>query len=207
MLQVAPAAVLGVAAAAVATAAPVAGAMPGAVAVGRAARAAAAAAAYPGVAGLTGGPRACTMAAAVGSRRRAGQRTGGTRVVFVLPGGAGVDAGIGCGDRLMALPVPVAEGGDPLRTAIEALLSSGQRLAERAGLYNAFGRSRLRIEELRVQAGVVTLRLAGELRLGGACDAPRVRAQLEGTVLHFPGLRELRVTVNGVPLAELLSGR
>jgi hypothetical protein len=41
--------------------------------------------------------------------------------------------------------------------------------------------------------------------MGGECDTPRVRAQLEQTILQFPTVTEADIFINGKPLADVLS--
>jgi len=115
---------------------------------------------------------------------------------------------IGCGDALRAVPRPVPATDQPWRAAIEALLALDEPTVSAAGLYNALAASDLRLTSMEVDAqGVAVIQLAGDLQLGGACDAPRLAAQLEQTALQFPAIRQVVVFVNDQPLAALLSGR
>lgn len=117
------------------------------------------------------------------------------------------DGGVGCGDRLLAVPVAVQEGQDPLRVALVQLLEQGDELARDHGLYNSLSRSRLTLEELTVDRARADVHLSGSLQIGGECDIPRIRAQLERTALQFRQIRQVRFFVDGVPLLELLSLR
>jgi len=115
---------------------------------------------------------------------------------------------IGCGDALRAVPRPVPATDQPWRAAIEALLALDEPTVSAAGLYNALAASDLRLTSMEVDAqGVAVIQLAGDLQLGGACDAPRLAAQLEQTALQFPAIRQVVMFVNDQPLAALLSGR
>jgi hypothetical protein len=38
--------------------------------------------------------------------------------------------------------------------------------------------------------------------MAGVCDGPRIKAQMEETALQFPGVRKVKVFVNGVTLAQ-----
>ncbi|MEZ4680232.1 MAG: GerMN domain-containing protein [Caldilineaceae bacterium] len=49
--------------------------------------------------------------------------------------------------------------------------------------------------------GVASIYLTGTLRVGGVCDEPRVRAQIEETALQYYTVDEVRIYVNGEPLA------
>lgn len=128
---------------------------------------------------------------------------GATRVMLVQIGVDGGDA-FGCGDRILAVPVGVAKGADPLRVALDQLLVRGADLASRNGLYDALQASDLSVRELVIEGSAVIIHLDGTLRLHGECDGPRVREQLYRTVLQYREFRTVRVLVDGVDLEELL---
>jgi hypothetical protein len=52
-----------------------------------------------------------------------------------------------------------------------------------------------------------SVNLIGTLRLNGACDAPRVQAQIEETVRQFATVSSADIFVNGIRLADALSQR
>jgi hypothetical protein len=120
----------------------------------------------------------------------------------------------GCGDRLVGIEVPVATEGLDTAGRIGAALSS---LLEAEGgeetpgdLYSALARSELTVERVEAVGGVDGLfrvHLTGQLRLGGVCDNPRVRAQLEATARQFEGVEEVEIVVDGEPLEAVLSLR
>ncbi len=147
-------------------------------------------------------------------------------IFLVLPEGStgGTDraAGVGppaeetfgCGDRLVPVRVPVAAAdatpAGKVAAAVRALLevSSGADLP--AHLIDALGRSHLaveRVEEAPADPGVYRLQLTGELRLGGVCDHPRVRHQLEATATQFEGVDEVEIYLDGTALDRRLSLR
>jgi hypothetical protein len=66
-----------------------------------------------------------------------------------------------------------------------------------SGLYNVFYQSDLEIETINVEDGEAIIRLAGSLLLGGVCDEPRVRAQIEETALQFSTVSEVTIYING----------
>ena len=49
------------------------------------------------------------------------------------------------------------------------------------------------------------MRLNGTLQLGGVCDNPRVKAQLEQTALQFPTVKSVKYYINDKTLDEALS--
>ncbi|HPO58308.1 MAG TPA: hypothetical protein PLV53_05630 [Anaerolineaceae bacterium] len=114
---------------------------------------------------------------------------------------------VGCGDSLIPVLVSVPEGERPTPTALAALLDLSDPYYGESGLYNALAQSSLQVDSLDVDGGTVYLRLIGQLVLGGVCDAPRVQGQLESTLLYASGAERAEITVNGVPLADLLSGQ
>jgi hypothetical protein len=95
----------------------------------------------------------------------------------------------------------------PLTAAIRALLALDERTYGQSGLYNALYQSDLQLEGVDLNNGQATIRLTGEVQVGGVCDHPRVEAQLEQTALQFSTVDRVEVMVNGTPLDEVLSLR
>jgi hypothetical protein len=56
-------------------------------------------------------------------------------------------------------------------------------------------------------AGDVSVALAGTFALGGVCDNPRFQGQIEQTIKAVSGASAVNVTINGVPLRDVVSGR
>lgn len=112
---------------------------------------------------------------------------------------------IGCDDSIVAVERPIEPTTEPLKAALEQLLSLRERGYGQSGLYNALYQSRLQLDSVSVTGDRADVALSGDLMLGGVCDNPRVEAQIEETVLQFPEVKQVQVTVNGVPLEELLS--
>lgn len=116
----------------------------------------------------------------------------------------------GCGDRLRAVAVPVATEGVATEGRIAAALGSLLEASGGQGLYTALERSELEVERVEPVAGVEGLyrvHLTGQLRLGGVCDNPRVRAQLEATARQFAGVEDVEISIDGQPLESFLTGR
>jgi len=113
---------------------------------------------------------------------------------------------VGCGDSVVGVDrvIPATQG--LLRAALEQLLSLTDQYYGQSGLYNALYQSSLKVESVTIAAGKATVRLTGQLKLGGVCDNPRVEAQLRETALQFSTITGVVITVNGVPLEQLLSG-
>jgi len=112
---------------------------------------------------------------------------------------------IGCGDSLIPVQVEIPPTQGVLKAALEKLLSVKDQYYGQSGLYNALYQSDLQVESVTIAAGKANVSLTGTLTMGGECDAPRVQAQLEGTVLQFPTVTEADIFINGKPLGEVLS--
>jgi hypothetical protein len=127
-------------------------------------------------------------------------------------GGAAAAAGdtFGCGDRLRPVAVPVATEGVDTAGRIAAAVGSLLAASGGQGLYTALDRSELeveRVEAVEGVAGLYRIHLSGQLRLGGVCDNPRVRAQLEATARQFAGVDDVEIEIDGRPLESFLTGR
>lgn len=120
---------------------------------------------------------------------------------------------VGCGDRVVAVEVPMsAEVSSPeesIRAALETLLALRPG-AVPGGLTHPLSRSRLtvdRVEAVPARDGSFRVFLNGQLRLDGDCDAPRIRAQIVGTASRFAGVEEVEVFLGERPLDAVLSAR
>lgn len=116
-------------------------------------------------------------------------------------------AEIGCGDSLVATYTEDVTFTDQLRVTMAKLLANQEQFLGESGLYNALYLSNLEFTSGSTSGDVVTVELTGELILGGTCDAPRVKAQLEQTAMTATGSGKAEVFVNGGPLDQLLSGK
>ena len=112
---------------------------------------------------------------------------------------------IGCGDSLVAVRRSVEPTNAPITAALEILLSIKTEFYGESGLYNALYQSNLSIERAEVDAnGAATVALVGQYALGGACDTPRFKAQIEQTILSA-GAQSASILLNGVPIDQALS--
>jgi hypothetical protein len=128
-----------------------------------------------------------------------------TRVFLVALGDAGVNGtGVGCRDSIVPTTVPIAPTIAPLRAALNTLLASSARTYPGTTYYNALNASDLDVASVAVVNGEAQIDLTGTLVVGGACDVPRIRAQLEQTALQYNTVSSVAITVNGSPLDELL---
>jgi len=125
--------------------------------------------------------------------------------LFAIALGAG---NLGCGDAVVpAVTRDIAPTRAPLTATLEELLALGSSIPERPDLYNALDQSDLQVEGIDLVGDTAIVRLVGAFQIGGVCDEPRVRAQVESTVLQFSAVRQTVIFVNGVRLEDLLGGQ
>jgi hypothetical protein len=98
------------------------------------------------------------------------------------PVGVMVEGDVGCNDRVAYVNLPAVDTSPyPAEAALRALLA--QREASVSGLHNALWQSTLEVDKVMSrEAGLLEVWLKGEPRSAGACDTPRVKAQIERTV-------------------------
>jgi hypothetical protein len=118
----------------------------------------------------------------------------------VLDDGGASGVRFGCNDSLAAVDVSAAGPEEPLAGAMRALLDGSTA----PGLYNSLAASTLTFLSGTFDGTTVTVYLSGTIRPGGACDIPRVEAQLTQTAVASVGAIRAEVYVNGSPLAEAL---
>ncbi|MBN1247438.1 MAG: GerMN domain-containing protein [Anaerolineae bacterium] len=114
---------------------------------------------------------------------------------------------IGCNDSVVPVQVTFDPTIAPLRAALNQLLSLDTEYHGGSGLYNALYQSNLSAGAINIVQGTATIALTREITLGGACDAPRVEAQIKETALQFSTVQNVQVTLNGQPLEEVLSAQ
>jgi hypothetical protein len=126
---------------------------------------------------------------------------------LVLLGDAGkTGKKIGCDDSL----VPVVQSVSavrPLTEIVQKLLAAKVPAAGERGLYNALSPSTLTLESATIENGKATLKLAGTLAVGGACDAPRIVEQLSATALQFSTVKSVDIILNNQPIQVALSAK
>lgn len=127
---------------------------------------------------------------------------------FVLIGDGGSNGvRFGCNDSLVGVRQPDSGLQEPLAAAVNAVLDGG---GERSGTaspeatYSALSGSDLKFLSGSFDGTTVTVYLAGTVRVGGACDVPRVEAQLTQTAVAAVGAVRAEIYVNGRSLGEVL---
>jgi hypothetical protein len=134
------------------------------------------------------------------------QNTQATYRMFLIALEDGGKSGpaVGCGDSLVAVDLPVND----LKLAVRQLLDNHDRLYGQSGLYNALYQSDLQVNRITRTNDGISADLSGKLVLGGTCDNPRVKAQLESTLSQSAEIKiPVTIRVNGDLLDDLLSGK
>lgn len=121
-----------------------------------------------------------------------------------------IEETFGCDDSLSYL-VRQLEGEDltineKVETAITYLISTEDRYVGKGGLYNVFYNSNLTLDKVDISDSTAKVYLDGELILGGACDNPRVEAQLKNTATQFDEIDNAEIYLNGELLDLSLEG-
>ena len=114
---------------------------------------------------------------------------------------------IGCNDSVVAVERIIPVTNAVLRASLNELLAVREREYGSSGLYNALAQSTLKLDAVTLVAGKATIYLSGNVMLGGACDNPRVEAQLKETALQFSTVRQVSIFINKIPLDQVLSGK
>lgn len=127
-------------------------------------------------------------------------------IYYVAVGDNGVSGpAIGCGDSLVATTTAPVRFTDQVGPSISTLLANKNRDIGLSGLINALYRSNLTYAGGELNGSTITIWLTGQFMLGGVCDVPRVKAQLEYTAMAASGATGAQVFVNGRPIDEVLS--
>ncbi len=115
---------------------------------------------------------------------------------------------IGCNDSVIPVLINIEPTLGVLRASLNELFKlEGQREYGLSGLYNSLYQSHLSIDSLNIVNREAIIKLKGTLTLGGVCDDPRVKAQLEETALQFNTIDKVSIFINGIPLDQSLSGQ
>lgn len=109
---------------------------------------------------------------------------------------------IGCDDSLVPVTRTVTAAGAPLQAAVEELLAVPREFE--GGLGNYWAGENLRVQSASVSRGVATIRIRGTLPVAGVCDEPRIEEQIKATARQFPGVRTVRVFLNGQRLSDAI---
>lgn len=139
-----------------------------------------------------------------GGRGASRPATREVKVYLVAVGDAGRRGRkVGCDDSLVPVTRNVRADGEPLKAAITELLSMPRE--SEGGLGNYWQGDNLRVRSASVSGGTATIRISGRVHVAGVCDQPRIEEQIKETARQFPGVRRVRVFVNGRALSRAIS--
>jgi hypothetical protein len=129
------------------------------------------------------------------------------QVYLVAVGDAGSSGKqIGCGDSLVPITRMVTPTRQPIAAALTELFSIKDQFLGQSGLYNAVYQSNLKVESVVVDANkVATVVISGQVMLGGECDTPRFKGQIEQTILGVGSVQSANILLNGKTIDEALS--
>jgi hypothetical protein len=127
-------------------------------------------------------------------------------IYYVAVGDNGVSGPkIGCGDSLVATTTAPVRFTDQVGPSVGTLLANKSRDVGLSGLINVLYQSNLTYLGGELNGSTITIWLSGQFMLGGVCDIPRAKAQLEYTAMAASGATSAQVFVNGRPIDEVLS--
>lgn len=112
---------------------------------------------------------------------------------------------IGCGDSLIATTTAPVRFTDQVGPSVGTLLANKSRDVGLSGLVNVLYQSSLTYLGGELNGSTITIYLSGQFMLGGVCDIPRAKAQLEYTAMAASGATSAQVLVDGRPIDEVLS--
>jgi len=134
------------------------------------------------------------------------EQTGPLTIYYVAVDDNGVSGPrIGCGDSLVATTTGPVRFTDQVRPSVETLLANKKRDVGMSGLINVLYQSSLTYLGGELNGSTISIWLSGQFMLGGVCDIPRAKAQLEYTAMAASGATNALVYVNGRPIDEVLS--
>ena len=124
--------------------------------------------------------------------------------IAIAPDNAGPDI-IGCGDALVEWITAVNTDRGPVAGALSSLLAFDPSTLDELGLYSALTAWDVTVDTVAIDSGRATVHLSGSIQVGGACDVPRIQAQLERTVFQFGEIFAVDFYLNGEPLFDQLN--
>lgn len=119
---------------------------------------------------------------------------------------------IGCESYLVPVPLVELPADTPtdqqIAAALNALFGVTEQFTTTNNLFNALSLSALSVTNATVDAnGLATVALSGDVMLSGVCADAIFAAQIETTAQQVSGVTGTSVTINGIPLADVISGR
>lgn len=132
---------------------------------------------------------------------------------FGAPEGQTSDYGpIGCDSYLIPVQLAEVPASTPVdqqvAAALNALFGVTEQFYTENQLFNALSLSSLTVTTVSVDAnGLATIAISGDVMLSGVCADAIFAAQIETTAQQIGGVTGTAITINGTPLADIISGR
>jgi hypothetical protein len=111
---------------------------------------------------------------------------------------------VGCGDSVVGVKQTV-DTTSPLKSAFEKLLAIKTQYYGQSGLYNSLYQSNLTVDSAVITNQKATIKLSGQVQLGGECDDPRFIEQLKQTALQFSSVKEVEIFINNKPIDQVIN--
>lgn len=129
--------------------------------------------------------------------------------VFYVAVGHGGHSGeeIGCGDSLVSAQTGDKTFQDQVKATFDHLLSEKSKDIGQSGLYNSLYQSDLTFDHSKMDGKTLNVYLLGDVKSSGACDNPRIKAQLETTAKAASGAERAVIFVGPRSLDEILDLR
>lgn len=128
----------------------------------------------------------------------------GALIYFIQRDAGGVICGT---DRALGFRGSFPKSGDiakDIKGALKDLFSYSSEWV--GGVYNPLYRSKIRVQSVEFDNGLVTVNLSGTyIPPDDPCDNERVRAQVWSTVRQFPEVRATNIYLGRVPFGDLVS--
>lgn len=136
--------------------------------------------------------------------------TDSVKIFLIAPDDNGViGEKVGCGDSVVSVARTIEPTSGPLKAALDELFYLKDKDYGQSGLYNALYQSKISVDSVNIVNGKAEVRLSGSIISGGACDSPRIQAQIEETIKQFPTVKTFAIFLNGSEenYKKLFSGR
>lgn len=119
---------------------------------------------------------------------------------------------VGCDSYLVPLNLgelpPDTSTDQHIAAALNALFAVAPEAYAGANLFNALELSTLAVDSVTLDAdGLATIALSGDVMLSGVCADALFAEQIRFTAGTITGVTDTAVQINGVPLADVISGR
>jgi hypothetical protein len=128
--------------------------------------------------------------------------------IYLVSVGDGGSSGkaVGCGDSLVPVKRQIQPTRQPIVAALNELFAIKEQFLGQSGLYNSLYQSSLHVESAEVDAnGIARVDLTGQVMMGGECDTPRFKGQIEQTILSIGGVQSANIYLNGKTIDQALS--